>query len=76
MIVFDVSHLFRVYKGPKGLLDSFEKHLPQHLPAYSTVQMWRQRGTVSGKFIPAVLYCVEKDGHHCFEFFTDDEEFA
>jgi hypothetical protein len=76
MIVLDVPHVFRVFGGPRGLLDTLDKHQAQHGLVYPTVQMWQQRGTIPTKWVAAVIYCCEQEGHHCREFLVDPTEFG
>lgn len=71
MIVFDAPHVFRVFGGPRGLMDCLDRCTPNHGLQYSTVQMWKQRKVIPTKHIGAVLYCIEKSGHSVLEFLTD-----
>lgn len=76
MMLFDVSHVFRVFGGPKGLLTALGKHVSGHNLAYNTVQMWQRRETIPTKWVASVLYCALQSGHDCREFLTDSDEFA
>jgi hypothetical protein len=76
MIVLDVPHVFRVFKGPRGLLDALGRHQPDHGLSYPTVQMWQQRETIPTKWVAAVIYCCEQEGHSCREFLVDPTEFG
>jgi hypothetical protein len=74
VITFDVAHVFREFDGPSGLLRALDKHQPDHDLAYPSIQMWKQRGSIPTKWLPAVLYCIEKTGRHCLEFLIDNDE--
>jgi hypothetical protein len=74
VLVIDVPHVFRVFGGPRGLLSSLDQHQPDHGTNYNAVQMWLQRGNIPSKWIGAILYCCEQEGHECFEFLTDPRE--
>ena len=74
MLVIDVAHVFRVFGGPRGLLNSLDQHQPDHGATYNRVQMWQQRGTIPTKWIGAILYCCDQDGHGCLELLTDPDE--
>lgn len=76
MVTFDVPHIFRVSGGTRGLLDWLDRHQPGHGLAYNTVQMWGRRETIPARWVGAVLYCVEQQGHDCREFLTDNDEFV
>jgi hypothetical protein len=75
MVVFDVPHVFRMFGGPRGLLDTLEKHQPGTGLNYNAVQMWSQRATIPARWIGSVLYCIDKRGWSCTEFLTDIDEF-
>jgi len=74
VLVIDVEHVFRVFGGPRGLLNALNQYQRDHGASYNRVQMWRQRGTIPTKWVGAVLYCCEQEGHECFEFLTDPAE--
>jgi hypothetical protein len=74
MVVIDVPHVFRVCGGPRGLLDALDEHQPGHGLAYATVQMWSTRSAIPSRYIGAVLYCLEREDHHCSEFLVEPEE--
>jgi len=76
MVKLDVSHVFRVFGGPKGLLECLDRHQPDHGLTYPTVQMWLQRRSIPTKMVMAVLYSAEREGHCCTEFMIDDEELS
>jgi hypothetical protein len=74
MLMIDVAHVFSVFGGPRGLLNSLDRHQPDHGTNYNAVQMWLQRGNIPSKWIGAILYCCEREGHECFEFLVDPSE--
>jgi hypothetical protein len=37
--------------------------------------MWSVRHQIPSRYIGAVLYCLERDGHRCSEFLVDQDEF-
>lgn len=74
MVKFDVDHVFRTFGGPRGLLDVLDKHQKDHGVAYPTIQMWSQRKSVPTKFVMAVIYAAEREGHDCTEFMVDETE--
>ena len=76
MVTFDVPHIFRVSGGPRGLLDWMDRHKQADGLHYNTVQMWSHRGTIPTRWVGAVLYVVEQEGHSCREFLTDNDEFV
>jgi hypothetical protein len=76
MVQIDVAHVFRIFGGPRGLLTILDQHQPGHGAHYNTVQMWSGRKTIPTKYVAAILYCCEQEGHHCREFFIDNDEFA
>jgi hypothetical protein len=63
MVVLDVPHIFGVFNGPRGLLNVLDLHQPDHGLAYNTVQMWLQRQQIPAKYVGAVLYCWDQEGH-------------
>ena len=75
MIVIDVQHVFRVFRGPAGLLAALDRYQPDHGLSYSTVQMW-QRRQIPTRYVGAVLYVIEQTGHSCVEFMIDKDEFG
>lgn len=74
MVTLDVPHVFRVFRGPRGLLNVLDKHVPNHGLAYNRVQMWQHREAIPAKWIGAVIYCIEHEGHRCREFLIDRDE--
>ena len=76
MITLDVPHVFRVFRGPRGLLDVLSRHQSDHTLKYNQVQMWAQRRQIPAKWVGLILYVVECEGHQCREFFTDPTELA
>jgi hypothetical protein len=74
MVKLDVPHFFRVFGGPRGLLDLLDRHVPRHGLAYARVQMWKQRNAIPAKWVGAIIYCVEREGRTCAEFLVDDDE--
>lgn len=74
MIVIDVPHVFRVTNGPRGLLDLFAKYEPDLDLLYNAVQMWQQRGKIPSTYVGLILYCMEREGRACHEFFRDTSE--
>ena len=76
MIILDVQHVFRVCGGPRGLLMMLHRHQQDGDLRYNQVQMWQQRKSIPSKWLVAILYCVEREGHRCREFMLDNEEFA
>ena len=56
MVTIDVPHVFRVFRGPQGLLDLLDRRQPGHGLTYNRVQMWQQRGSIPAKFLGAILY--------------------
>jgi hypothetical protein len=76
MVTLDVPHVFRVFKGPRGVLDLLGQFQPDHGLTYNRVQMWQYRGAIPSKFVGAVFYCVEQAGHQCSEFLIDKDEFV
>jgi len=77
MMKIDVDHIFRVFTGPRGLLNLLDKHTPNHCRlAYPTVQQWGARHRIPANWIGAVFYCIEKEGHHCVEFLVDNDELS
>jgi hypothetical protein len=76
MVSLDVPHVFRVFRGPRGLLKCLERHQPGHGLRYNQVQMWQQRNAIPSKYVGAVIYCVEQEGHQCREFLVDRDEFV
>jgi hypothetical protein len=72
MVNFDVAHVFRVFGGPRKLLDLLDRHQPGHGLNYNQVQMWARR-QVPGKYIGAVLYTIIMARHDVSEFLTEDE---
>jgi len=75
VVKIDVPHVFRVFAGARGLLTLLDRHCPGHGLVYNTVQMWRGR-QIPTKWIAAVFYCIEREGHSCLEFLVDDDEFT
>lgn len=78
MIELDVPFLFETVGGPRALLTLLDQHVPDHGLAYPTVQMWQQRSSVPGRFLPAVLYALYRAGHDdsLLAFFTDRYELS
>jgi hypothetical protein len=76
MVTLDVTHVFRVFKGPRGLIDVLDRHQPDHGLNYNQVQMWQQRSQIPARFVGAILYVVEREGRQCREFLVDAGEFA
>jgi len=76
MVIFDVPHVFRVFNGPRGVLNLLDRHQPDHGLSYNRVQMWQQRNAIPTKWIGAVFYCIEQSGHQCREFLMDNDEFG
>jgi len=76
MVQIDVPHVFRVFGGPRGLLNALDRHQPDHGRTYNAVQMWQQRQTIPGKYVGAIFYCCEAEGHECREFLVDPDELA
>jgi hypothetical protein len=76
MVTLDVPHVFRVFRGPRGVLNVLDRHQPAHGLTYNRVQMWQQRNTIPSTWVGAVLYCVEREGRECREFLMDQDEFA
>src|SRR5436190_936024 len=76
MMNFDVDHLFRVFGGPRGLLNCFDTLIPKHGLSYPAVQQWSARGSIPAKWVGTVIYCIEKEGHHCLEFLVDKDELS
>ncbi len=74
MVVVDVTHVFRIFHGPKGLLQVLDKHQHGHGLKYSQVQMWSQRNRIPAKWVGMIIYVVEREGHHCNEFLIDQTE--
>lgn len=75
MIVLDVPHVFRVFGGPRGLLDALDRHQSDHGLSYNAVQMWQQRSQIPARWVGAIFYVVEQGGRQCREFLTDTTEF-
>jgi hypothetical protein len=73
MVTLDVKHVFRTFKGPRGLLDVLDRHQPDHGLKYNQVQMW-QRRQIPAKYVGMILYVVEREGRQCREFLIDNEE--
>jgi hypothetical protein len=63
MVVLDVPHIFDVFGGPRGLLETLTRYQPDHGLAYNTVQMWNARQQIPAKYVGAVLYCWGREGH-------------
>jgi hypothetical protein len=76
MVVVDVSHVFRMFGGPKGLLDALTYYQPDHGLSYNAVQMWSQRTTIPARWLGLVLYIIAQKGWQFAEFLTDDAEFG
>jgi hypothetical protein len=77
VIVFDVGHVFRTFGGPRGLLTVLENYEQSDGELnYNTVQMWAQRNTIPTKWMGAVIYCIDQEGHACREFLADTDEFS
>jgi len=74
LVTFDVPHIFDLYGGPRGLMNSLDRHQPRHGLGYNTVQMWLYRRRIPAKWIGAVLYAVTRDGHEVREFLVDDDD--
>jgi hypothetical protein len=75
VVTLDVAHVFRVFRGPRGLLDAFDKHHRGHALTYNRVQMWRQRDQIPARWVGAVFYLIDKEGQHCADFLHDPDEF-
>jgi hypothetical protein len=76
MVTLDVTHVFRVFKGPRGLIDVLDRHQADHGLNYNQVQMWQQRSQIPARWVGAILYVVEREGRQCREFLVDTAEFA
>jgi hypothetical protein len=76
MVTLDVPHVFRTFNGVRGVLNLLDRYQPQHGLSYNRAQMWLQRGQIPARWVAAVLYSIERSGHHCREFFIDQDEFA
>lgn len=76
MVVLDVHHVFHEFGGPKGVVTLLDRHQPGHGLSYNAVQMWRPRRQIPARWMAAVLYCIEREGRHCCEFFHDPDELA
>ena len=75
MVVLDVPHVFRVFGGPAGVLTLLDRYSPDHNLSYNTVQMWGRRESIPAKWVGAIIYACESEGHSCKEFLTDPDEF-
>ena len=75
MVILDVPHVFRVFGGPTGVIALLDRYSPKHGLTYNTVQMWGRREQIPAKWVGAILYAVESEGHSCKEFLTDTDEF-
>ena len=74
MVTLDVPHVFRVFGGPRGLLDLFDRRVKGNGLIYNTIQMWQQRNSIPGKWIGPLIYCIEMEGYRCLEFLVDHDE--
>ena len=61
VIQIDIAHVFARVGGPKALLELFDAHCPGHTLNYAAVQMWKQRGRVSGQYAASLLYVLAKE---------------
>jgi hypothetical protein len=76
MVRLDVTYLFELAGGPSGLLGLLDKHTPGHDLPYPTVQMWSQRETIPGRWMPCVLYAMSQEGHDFLSLINNDAELA
>jgi hypothetical protein len=76
LIQLDTDYVFEKVGGPKGLLDLLDKHASDHQVNYPTIQMWKHRHTIPGKYLPAVLYALQREGVAMAQCFYDDTEFS
>ena len=76
MITLDVPYVFHLAGGPRGLLDLFDRHLPDNTLKYPAVQMWSQRGRISSDWVARLIYVLIREGINPLTCYIDDSEFA
>ena len=74
MMTFDVPHVFRVFGGPRGLMQSLDTYQPDHGLSYNAIQMWLNRKQIPARWVGLVLYIITQEGHSCAEFLIDLDE--
>jgi hypothetical protein len=74
MIRLDTPYIFDKAGGVKGLMQGLDKYCPGHGLPYSTVQMWKQRGSIPSAWIGAVLYVMTQQKIPFSELLIDADE--
>lgn len=60
MIRFDVSYIFEKLGGPSGVFSLIQRNWPDAKVSYPTVQMWRQRDSISQPWQAPLVYLMKQ----------------
>lgn len=74
MVKLDTTFIFQKAGGVRGLVKGLDTYCPGHGLPYSTVQMWKQRGSIPSAWTGAVLYVMTQQGAELTDLLFDADE--